>query len=225
MDEMKSFYRSNQNLRELMNFELNSDNIQCALFIFKFLENDYFVSKTIEFVSTLKFENEIEQILLLQQISTTIPSSLINSIASKFDSISSQNVLKIFESNLRAIVGSNSLKIESEDSLFEILCFYLKEHPESHSIFEFVKFSSLSLKCLKTFFEIFPPSSISSFLWNSLSTLSTKPTFDNRYIEIIEQIENIEIPFESSGTKGVFNFLRKQNNNQNPHNSNLFKLS
>jgi hypothetical protein len=205
-----------------LDFELNFDNYQNSILIFKILENEYFLSKTIEFVSTLKFESDIEKLFCLQQISNKIPHSLIESISSTFHSISEENILKIFPSILNEILQSSSLKIESEDSLFEILCHYLNQHPENYSIFDFIKFSSLSSNCLKRFFEIFPPFNISTCLWNSLSSLATKPSNSNRYIETIHKID---LPFESSGLKGVFGYLRTQCHNQNPHNSNLVKIS
>jgi hypothetical protein len=162
-------------------FELSKSNIFESLFIFRQLENNYFIDKCIEFLSNLKFDNPFEKLIEFQNSQIPIPSTLIETISSQFYSLSEENIQKINPSILSQLLKCSCLKIENEDSLFEILLKYLKEHPNNFIIFEFIQFSSLSLNNLNIFFKIFPLSMISSNLWNSLSNLSTKPEIKNRY--------------------------------------------
>jgi hypothetical protein len=203
-------------------FEFSKSNYREALWIFRELKNNYFTQKALEFFSTFSIEDPFEKVLDFQSLQIEIPSKLIENIASNFYSHSENDIQKFNPSILSQILNSLSLKIKNEDSHFEVLCNYLNKHPDSFSIFEFIQFSSLSLNCLKRFFEIFPPSKISMNLWNSLSTLATKSDNKSRYIEQI--IETKLFEFETKGTEGVFSYFRKQLNNQNPQNSHFLKI-
>lgn len=104
-------------------------------------------------------------------------SSLINIISSHFYSIDKSKLLRFKKSTLYSIISNENLKIENEDSLFELICQIFEEESEYDSessvslvdFYEQVEFTNLSIEKLSQFVDTFNTNEISQNLWRKLS--------------------------------------------------------
>jgi hypothetical protein len=135
-------------LSELFNYLKSIENIE-------FSENDFilFLSKYPTFSSNLL-------------------SKSIEFISKSFSKVETKNLLKIHPQNLSKVLQSESLLIESNDSLFDFLIKYFSEWGNSSSfLFQFIDFRLLSISKLNFFFKTTLKTAFSIGILDSLSKL------------------------------------------------------
>lgn len=137
---------------------------------------------------------------------------MIQYASSNFDQISKKDMETLDDYIIEEIISNDSLKIDSEDSLFQfIIDLYEKDQTKSY-LFEYIYFNNISQISFEKFIEKFSIENLNSRIWYSicerlLPTTKTEST-NNRYM-----LDKYIIKFKHKRGEefnGIMNFLNKK---------------
>lgn len=136
--------------------QVESSNFAKLLRLACILENSELISSLIALVKLESLKVEDAMLLLMDGIAVGALSSgvferLRASVASRFYEIDSETLAKIDLETAQLLLSSPSLRIESEDVLYEFVASRSEEDPKFLSLFEFIFFEYLSINCVEKF--------------------------------------------------------------------------
>ena len=136
--------------------QVESSNFAKLLRLACILENNELISSLIALVKLESLKVEDAMLLLRDGIAVGALSSgvferLRASVASRFYEIDSETLAKIDLETAQLLLSSPSLRIESEDVLYEFVASRSEEDPKFLSLFEFIFFEYLSINCVEKF--------------------------------------------------------------------------
>lgn len=136
---------------------------------------------------------------------------IISFAASNFDQLDKEKLKKLEISVLEEIISSDSLKLEEEDTLLQLLIELYENDINYSYLFEYVIFSNVKKETIKLFIETFDIEFLNLGIWKSISKrlLSSKiqrNDIDQRYYEQINTFEHVK----GKEFEGIMRYLTKQ---------------
>lgn len=192
------------------------DQLECKCF--NFFDKKY---------ETLSNENLFEQINAEESSEEVIKNSILYSkyfdekfhyIASHFFEIYENyqmQMLQLPEESIRKILSDNKLKLESEDQLLDYINQLYYNNKEFSCLYEYVKFSNVSIVKMKDFLEIFDFYYLTNDTWKSLNKrLLLDPTKAYKLPETKRYQKSIKIDYNFSNQfTGLLNHIQTKNPN------------
>lgn len=136
---------------------------------------------------------------------------LIDYASSHFDQIDKEKVRNLSPELFEGIIQSDSLRLESEDSLLELVISKYEEDPEKFGhFFENIKFENLTEESIEKFIGVFRIDNISTQIWRNICCLLLPnkmkgDSFDRYNMAIVEKGYVVGKDFN-----GILKFLRDE---------------
>ena len=142
--------------------------------------------------------------------------------SSNFEELDKEELIELNEEIIESIITNKSIKINDEDSLFQIIMkLYSKDQIRYNFLFEFVLFENLSEKNIENFISVFDIEHITSGTWHSICNRLQQPIMkkeDNsnnkeRYLNEEAEIKIKEFKVnESQEFRGIMRYLTEKSN-------------
>ena len=202
----------------------NSDDL---IILSRELENDE-LSKTVQFhisAGEISIENCVSRLHLKQSMGLD-GSDEIEFIASKFHECDASFVRSLSVSELEQVLQHGSLKLENENSLFDIILNLSESDEEYSSLLKYVRFEFMDSDHVAAFMDAIYPARIDFGIWESLTRFVVCNLKENKFVRGERYIQRGEL-FEydsSSPLKGIFCHLREKCGG-NPHSKGLIEVT
>ena len=151
--------------------DVNSENALFLQNISRELENGEMIVKFVETQEgSISSSNVVDRLVLKSSFNLGVEEE-VEFVASHFFEIERESLHKLSFEQLRSVLSSSSLKLDSEDQLFDFIVSVVEEDESKFSLFNEVFFENLSVDRMKRFCEV--SASLFSFfdsqLWSRLS--------------------------------------------------------
>lgn len=172
------------------------------------------------FNENLNSNNEESMIYYIENYLHQQYTKFIDDVASHFFELDESTIINLNDFILNAILSSSKLKVESEDSLLNVLLkrrsFILeKEKKRENGTFfiEFIQFEFLSEKAIESFLNEIPFDEINSEIWERIKKRLVLPVQIKTKNERANKNTNVTLSYdEKNPLNGIFHHLTKITN-------------
>ncbi|KAK8857517.1 hypothetical protein M9Y10_015922 [Tritrichomonas musculus] len=152
-------------------------------------------------------------------------SDVIRFAAEHFEEIPQKKLRELNEDLLSEIISNESLKLNEEDDLLQIILDLCKKNPNYSFLFEYVNFNSISEKAFENFIDHFNIEFLNATIWHSICLRFSPNESQMNGLHPRYSEEVVQIDFEEGREfTGIMNFLNEKTGG-NIHDNGTIEIS
>lgn len=169
-------------------------------------------------------KNILSNIQLISKYSSVMPQKayqeLIDFFSINFQYLDKESLKFLDADLLEDIIGSKSLQVCDEDTLFEFILELYKENQSYSKLFEYVIFSNLSENLFNTFISEVSFNDLNSSIWKSIFFSYKKRNYTTKNIKKLSSNKNQP----KSDTNSQLNFFDSQSSSENDDDQKSYRI-